>query len=165
VDDAIVVVENVHRLMEEENLMPKQAAIKAMSQVSGPIIATTLVLLAVFVPIAFMPGITGQLYKQFGVTICISVVLSAINSLTLSPALCGVFLRKPKIIKHGPFGWFNVYMDWSRRVYSQVVAWFIRHLTVAILIFLLIIASSLLLSKIIPTSFLPLEDKGGFSMM
>jgi len=147
VDDAIVVVENVHRLMEEENLMPKQAAIKAMSQVSGPIIATTLVLLAVFVPIAFMPGITGQLYKQFGVTICISVVLSAINSLTLSPALCGVFLRKPKIIKHGPFGWFNVYMDWSRRVYSQVVAWFIRHLTVAILIFLLIIASSLLLYK------------------
>jgi HAE1 family hydrophobic/amphiphilic exporter-1 len=162
VDDAIVVVENVHRLMEEEKLDPKQAAVKAMSQVSGPIIATTLVLLAVFVPIAFMPGITGQLYKQFGVTICISVVLSAINSLTLSPALCGVFLRQPKIIKHGPLKWFNTYMDWSKREYSRMVAWFIRHLSIAMLIFILIIASIGLLSKIIPTSFLPLEDKGGF---
>jgi HAE1 family hydrophobic/amphiphilic exporter-1 len=162
VDDAIVVVENVHRLMEEENLEPKSAAVKAMGQVSGPIIATTLVLLAVFVPIAFMPGITGQLYKQFGATICISVVISAINSLTLSPALCGVFLKKPKIIKHGPFGWFNKYMDWSKRTYAGMVGWLIRHLAVPLLIFAAVLASTWLLSEIIPTSFLPMEDKGGF---
>ena len=162
VDDAIVVVENVHRLMEEENLDPKSAAVKAMSQVSGPIIATTLVLLAVFVPIAFMPGITGQLYKQFGATICVSVVISAINSLTLSPALCGVFLRKPKIAKHGPFAWFNKYMDWSKRTYAGMVGWLIRHLAVPLLIFAAVLSSTWFLSEIIPTSFLPMEDKGGF---
>ena len=162
VDDAIVVVENVHRLMEEENLDPKSAAVKAMSQVSGPIIATTLVLLAVFVPIAFMPGITGQLYKQFGATICVSVVISAINSLTLSPALCGVFLRKPKIAKHGPFAWFNKYMDWSKRTYAGMVGWLIRHLAVPLLIFAAVLSSTWFLSETIPTSFLPMEDKGGF---
>ncbi|MDP4978439.1 MAG: efflux RND transporter permease subunit, partial [Desulfobacterales bacterium] len=88
VDDAIVVVENVQRIMEEEGLGPKEAAIKAMNQVVGPIIATTLVLLAVFVPVGFLPGITGELYKQFAVTLSTAVVLSALNALSLSPALC-----------------------------------------------------------------------------
>jgi HAE1 family hydrophobic/amphiphilic exporter-1 len=162
VDDAIVVVENVHRLMEEEKLDPKAAAVKAMSQVSGPIIATTLVLLAVFVPITFMPGITGQLYKQFGATICISVVLSAINSLTLSPSLCGVFLRQPKIIKHGPFAWFNKFLSFSRKVYTNWCGWLIRHLVFPVLIFLGVLSLTWLLTKIIPTSFLPLEDKGAY---
>ncbi|HFQ82354.1 MAG TPA: efflux RND transporter permease subunit, partial [Desulfobacterales bacterium] len=92
VDDAIVVVENVHRVMNEEGLAPKEASIRAMKQVTGPIIATTLVLLAVFVPVGFMPGITGQLYRQFAVTICTSVLISSICALSLSPAMCATVL-------------------------------------------------------------------------
>jgi len=107
VDDAIVVVENVYRVMDKRKLSAKAATIHAMGQVTGPIIATTLVLLAVFVPVGFMPGITGQLYKQFAVTICTAVVISAINALTLSPALCAVLLKTPKIPQHGPLAWFT----------------------------------------------------------
>ena len=107
VDDAIVVVENVQRVMQEENLGPRDAAIKAMGQVTGPIISTTLVLLAVFVPVGFIPGITGQLYKQFAVTISTAVLLSALNALTLSPALCATFLRPPRTITRGPLAWFS----------------------------------------------------------
>jgi len=92
VDDAIVVVENVERILQEEKLPIKEAVNKAMEQVTGPIIATTLVLLAVFVPVAFMPGITGKLYQQFSVTISVAVVISSINALTLSPALCATLL-------------------------------------------------------------------------
>ncbi|MDY6820097.1 MAG: efflux RND transporter permease subunit, partial [Deferribacterota bacterium] len=161
VDDAIVVVENVHRLIEE-GLDPKAASIKAMDQVTGPIVATTLVLLAVFVPIAFMPGIVGQLYKQFGVTICVSVVISAINSLTLSPALCSIFLRKTKLTTKGPFGWFNRYMDFSRRLYGKWVAWLLRRIAVPAFIFISVLLSTWYLTEIIPSSFLPEEDRGGF---
>ncbi len=88
VDDAIIVVENVQRLMDEEDLEPKEATAKAMEQIGGAVIATTLVLLAVFVPVGFMPGITGELYQQFAVTISVAVAISSINALTLSPALC-----------------------------------------------------------------------------
>ena len=93
VDDAIIVIENVHRLMKEEKLSPVDAASKSMRQISGAIIATTLVLLAMFVPICFLRGITGEIYRQFGVTISIAVLLSAVNALTLSPALAALFLR------------------------------------------------------------------------
>ena len=97
VDDAIVVVENVQRVMEEEpGIHPADAARKAMAQVTGPIISTTLVLIAVFLPVAFLPGITGQLYRQFAITITASVTISALNALTLSPALCAVLLRPPR---------------------------------------------------------------------
>ncbi len=162
VDDAIVVVENVHRIMEEEKLGSKAAAVKAMTQVTGPIVATTLVLLAIFVPVAFMPGITGLLYKQFGAAVCVSVVISSICALTLSPALCGVLLTEPKPHRRGPFGWFNFLLGFTRRRYTSAVAWFIRHLAAAVLVFLIVTAGAWLFSGYIPTSFLPQEDKGGF---
>lgn len=162
VDDAIVVVENVHRLMEEEGLDAQQAAIKAMEQVTGPIVATTLVLLAIFIPIAFMPGITGLLYKQFGVTLCVSVLISSICALTLSPALCGVLLKPPKPHRRGPFSWFNSFLMGSRNLYTGIVAWLIRHLVVACVLFLVVAGGAWLFSDKIPSSFVPQEDKGGF---
>ena len=162
VDDAIVVVENVHRVMEEEDVKPAEAAVRAMKEVTGPIIATTLVLIAIFVPIAFMPGISGQLYKQFGVAICISVIFSSINSLTLSPALCAVFLKKPKAKKRGPLAWFNFYLNFSRNVYTSSTRWLLRKITIPIIAFICVAASAYFLSGYIPTSFLPNEDKGAF---
>ncbi len=108
VDDAIVVIENVNRLMEEEDLEPKDAAKKTMMQVTGPVIATTLVLLAMFIPVCFLPGITGEMYRQFGVTISISVLISSINALTLSPALCATILRKKQSNKFFLFKWLDL---------------------------------------------------------
>jgi hydrophobe/amphiphile efflux-1 (HAE1) family protein len=160
VDDAIVVVENVYRVMDKRKLSAKPATIHAMGQVTGPIIATTLVLLAVFVPVAFMPGITGQLYKQFAVTICTAVVISAINALTLSPALCAVLLKTPKIPQHGPLAWFNRALDTSRNLYVAGTGWLIRKLLVAFLIFAGITGSAYFLFAHSPTTFLPLEDQG-----
>jgi HAE1 family hydrophobic/amphiphilic exporter-1 len=162
VDDAIVVVENVYRIMEEEDLEPKEATIKAMSQVTGPIIATTLVLLAIFVPIAFMPGITGLLYKQFGVTLCVSVLISSLCALTLSPAMCGVILKNAHPHRRGPLAWFNKYLDFSRNTYTNIVAWLIRKAAIGVVLFLIIAGGAWYLSERIPTSFLPQEDKGGF---
>ena len=162
VDDAIVVVENVHRIMEEENLNGRDAAIKAMKQVTAPIVAISLVLLAIFIPVAFMPGITGKLYKQFGITLCVSVVISATCALTLSPALCAVLLTKPKPHLRGPFGWFNSALAGTRRLYTSTVSWLIRHLFVAVALFLVLVGGAGLFSKHIPSSFLPQEDKGGF---
>lgn len=163
VDDAIVVVENVHRLMEEEHLDAKDAAIKSMNQVTGPIIATTLVLLAVFVPIAFVPGLSGQLYKQFAVTICASVVISALCALTLSPALCGVFFTSEiHLHRKGPLAWFNKILNLSRRGYVAAAGWLIRKLIVLGVVFLLVVGASYLLFKAMPRGFLPLEDQGYF---
>ncbi|QCQ21884.1 efflux RND transporter permease subunit [Desulfoglaeba alkanexedens] len=162
VDDAIVVVENVYRIQEEEGLSPKEATIKAMGEITGPIVATTLVLLAVFVPIIFMPGITGGLYKQFGVTLCVSVSISAICSLTLSPALCAVFLKPTEPHRRGPFAWFNRFLGGSRTIYTSMVGWLIRHLAVPVLFFLIIVGAIWFFAGHTPTSFLPIEDKGGF---
>ena len=160
VDDAIVVVENVYRVMDKRKLSAKPATIHAMGQVTGPIIATTLVLLAVFVPVGFMPGITGQLYKQFAVTICTAVVISAINALTLSPALCAVLLKTPKIPQHGPLAWFNRALGASRNMYVTGAAWLIRRLVVALLIFVGVIGAAYFLFTHSPTTFLPQEDQG-----
>ena len=162
VDDAIVVVENVYRLMQDENLGSKEAAIKAMSQVTGPIIATTLVLLAVFIPVGFIPGITGQLYKQFAVTMCTSVIISSICALTLSPAMCATVLRPPKTIRRGPLAWFNMALSSSRNWYVAGSAWLIRRLVVVLLIFMGIIGGVYYLFLDRPTSFLPQEDMGAF---
>ena len=162
VDDAIVVVENVYRIMDKRQLSPRSATIRAMGQVTGPIIATTLVLLAVFVPVGFMPGITGQLYKQFAVTICVAVVISAINALTLSPALCAVLLKEPKIPQRGPLAWFNRTLAASRGAYTAGAAWLIRRLVVALLIFLSVIGGAWFLFSRTPASFLPQEDLGAF---
>ncbi len=160
VDDAIVVVENVYRVMDEEGLSPKEAALKAMGQVTGPIISTTLVLLAVFIPVAFLPGITGQLYKQFAVTICTAVVISAFCALTLSPALCAVLLKKPLPPRFWPLVWFNKALDKARRGYVAGSAWLIRWKFVALLLLAMVIGASYLLFLNRPTSFLPPEDQG-----
>ena len=162
VDDAIVVVENVYRVMDKRKLSPKAATIRAMGQVTGPIVATSLVLLAVFVPVGFMPGITGQLYKQFAVTICTSVVISTINALTLSPALCIVLLREPRVIRRGPLAWFNLALEASRNIYVASAAWLIRRLVVALVIFVGVLGAGYFLFTHTPTSFLPQEDLGVF---
>jgi hydrophobe/amphiphile efflux-1 (HAE1) family protein len=164
VDDAIVVVENVHRVMHDENLAPKEATIRAMGQVTGPIIATTLVLFAVFVPVAFMPGITGQLYKQFAVTMCTSMLISAICALSLSPALCATVLRVPKEHIHGPYGWFNRFLDLARRGYVAGSGWMIRRLAVPLMLLVAIFASAGWMFSHSPKSFLPDEDQGYFFM-
>lgn len=162
VDDAIVVVENVQRIMEEEDLGPKAAAIKAMHQVIGPIISTTLVLLAVFVPVGFLPGITGELYKQFAVTLSTAVVLSALNALSLSPALCATLLRRPQAIRRGPLAWFRRILNASRNVYVTASAWLLRRMVVVLGVFILIFAGTYFLFVGRPASFLPNEDQGVF---
>ncbi len=160
VDDAIVVVERVLALMEQEGLTPKEATIKAMSEVSGAIVATTLVLLAIFVPVGFMGGITGKIYQQFAITISVSVAFSAINALTLSPALCATILRPLKPIEHGPLFWFNQLINKSRDTYAGIVGIFGRKIGVVAVVYglaLIVIAGILNISQ---TSFIPSEDQG-----
>jgi hydrophobe/amphiphile efflux-1 (HAE1) family protein len=160
VDDAIVVVENVQRIMEQEGASPREAALKAMSQVTGPIISTTLVLFAVFGPVAFLPGITGEMYRQFAVTISAAVAISALNALTLSPALCAVVLRPPKTRTGGPFAFFNRGLDWTRQRYVGFAGLIARRSLVAGLIVLAAGAAAGLGFVRLPTSFLPNEDQG-----
>ncbi len=162
VDDAIVVVERVLFLMEAEKLEPKQATIKAMEQVSGAIVATTLVLLAIFVPIGFLGGITGRIYQQFAVAISTSVAFSALNALTLSPALCATILRPLKPYQHGPLFWFSKAVDKSRDRYASIVGIASRKVSVIALIFALIVGSITALLQISQTSFIPNEDQGAF---
>ncbi|MFA6721614.1 MAG: efflux RND transporter permease subunit, partial [Candidatus Cloacimonadaceae bacterium] len=126
----------------------------------GPIIATTLVLLAVFVPVGFLPGITGQLYRQFAVTISTAVFLSAVNALTLSPALCSRLLRPVRTIKHGPLAWFSRVLNASQRGYAAVAAWLIRRALLVVLIFGIMGAGSYVAFTHLPTSFIPQEDQG-----
>ena len=160
VDDAIVVVENVQRVMQEEGLAAREAAVRSMAQVTGPIIATTLVLLAVFVPVGFLPGITGQLYRQFAVTISVAVLLSAVNALTLSPALCAVLLRPPRTIHRGPLAWFNRALGGSRNLYVAASGWLARKFIFAVLALAIVCFGAWRLFGVLPTSFLPEEDKG-----
>ena len=160
VDDAIVVVENVQRVMEEEGLGPREAALRAMEQVTGPIVSTTLVLFAVFGPVAFLPGITGELYRQFAVTITASVAISAINALTLSPVLCSLVLRKPKEHTRGPFHWFNLGLNKTRNGYVSIVGLIARRSLVALLIIVAVGAVTGILFSKLQTGFLPNEDQG-----
>ena len=163
VDDAIVVVENVQRVMEEdEELSPADAAIKAMGQVTSPIISTTLVMLAVFVPVGFIPGITGKLYQQFAVTLSTAVVLSAVNALTLSPALCATLLKPHRPILRGPLAWFSRILNISRSAYVSTAAWLIRRKLVVFAAFLLIFTGTWFMFQNRPKSFLPTEDQGVF---
>ncbi|MGH7071272.1 MAG: efflux RND transporter permease subunit, partial [Acetobacteraceae bacterium] len=159
VDDAIVVVENVQRQLES-GLAPMAAAKAAMAEVTGPIIATSAVLGAVFVPIAFLPGITGKLYNQFALTIAMSVAISAFNSLTLSPALCAVLLKHAKPPRFFLFRRFNEGFERARRGYAGSV----KHLISGRWIALLLFASALLVTyrlyETLPTTFLPTEDRG-----
>jgi len=162
VDDAIVVVENVTRLMQDEGLSPKEATSKAMKEVTGPIIATTLVLLAVFAPTAVMPGITGQMYAQFSVTICIAVLISSINALTLSPALCASLLKAPKQHETGFHAWFNQYFERFTGKYMGLVSSLTRKLSLVVVVYVCLIAVTGGVAKILPSGFVPMEDKKAF---
>ncbi len=162
VDDAIVVVENVERIMEEEHLPVREATIKAMEEVTGPVVAIVLVLSAVFVPVAFLGGLTGQLYKQFAVTIAISVAISGLVALTLSPALCRLLLRPSHKARRGPFKWFNSAFDWFTRAYVWTTRQFIRFAFVSLLIFGALLYGIFLFWNATPSGFVPEEDQGSF---
>ncbi|MEX1041401.1 MAG: multidrug efflux RND transporter permease subunit [Pirellulaceae bacterium] len=162
VDDAIVVVENAMRIIDEEGLSAKEATKKAMLQVSGPVIATTLVLLAVFVPTAFMGGITGRLYAQFSLTIAVSTIFSSINALTLSPALCGILLRPTPKQKVFLFRWFDRGLERSTNGYMSAVDVLIRKLAIVVVLFLLVTAAAAWGFLSVPGGFLPDEDQGYF---
>src|SRR5215469_3678024 len=162
VDDAIVVVEAVQHHIEN-GLSPREATIQAMKEVSGPVIAIALILCAVFVPVAFMGGVTGRLYQQFAITIAVSVIFSAINALTLSPALSAILLRKPEPGR-GPFGWFfgwfNRSFDRVTKGYGNIVDFFVRKAARSMLLLVVIVGGIWLLSKQLPGGFIPDEDKG-----
>jgi hydrophobe/amphiphile efflux-1 (HAE1) family protein len=163
VDDAIVVVEAVEANLEAEHgLTPVEAAKRAMGQITAPILAITLVLLSVFVPVAFIPGISGQLYQQFAVAVAVSMVISAINALTLSPALCGLLLRHHAGPKRGPMRYVLGAIDYARDGYAAIV----RRLVRIAFLSLVVVAGFLVLNgwlfKTIPGGFLPSEDQGAF---
>jgi HAE1 family hydrophobic/amphiphilic exporter-1 len=161
VDDAIVVVENVERQLEN-GLPPLRAAQAAMAEVTGPIIATTAVLMAVFVPVAFIPGVAGRLYNQFALTVAISVGISAFNSLTLSPALSAAFLRHRPPPNFAPFRLFNKGFDWLSHTYAETVRGLIRMRWAILGLFVVVLGATYYLSQRIPSSFLPVEDQGYF---
>lgn len=159
VDDAIVVVESTSRYIAE-GMTPKMAAITAMREITGPIVATTLVLLAVFVPTAFMAGITGQLFKQFALTISAAVLISTINALTLSPALCGIVLRAPKKSNFIFFRWFNRGFDASTNAYRGIIRWSVRLVLIVMLVFGGLVTLTGWSFSRLPTGFVPMEDQG-----
>ncbi len=166
VDDAIVVVENVERVMEEEGLSPKEATRKSMDQISGALVGIALVLCAAFVPMAFFSGSTGVIYRQFSLTIASAVVLSVFVALILTPALCGTLLKPvPKGgagKKRGLFGWFNRVFDRNADRYASSVGTMLRHIIWPLLIYGCIAAGVVYLYSRIPTGFLPDEDQGVF---
>lgn len=161
VDDAIVVVENVERVMEQEHLPPREAAIQAMREITNPIVAITLVLLSVFTPVAFIPGVSGKLYQQFAVTISVSTFISAINALTLSPAMCAVFL-KPEHGKQHNFivRNFQNFMNGFRDKYVSLVTTLLRRSVFGLVMVVIFLASSYAVARFTPTGFLPDEDMG-----
>jgi len=161
VDDAIVVVENVERVMEEHpELSPGEATKRAMAEITAPIIAITLVLLSVFVPIAFIPGISGELFRQFAVTVSVSMLRSAINALTLSPALCGVLLRPHHGPRRGLIGWVMRSIDKVRDVYGAAVARIVRFSAIGLVMVAIAGAGIVGLNRVTPTGFLPEDDQG-----
>ncbi|HTQ49166.1 MAG TPA: efflux RND transporter permease subunit, partial [Candidatus Acidoferrales bacterium] len=162
VDDAIVVVEAVQHHLEH-GLTPAEATRQAMKEVSGPVVAIGLVLCAVFVPVAFMGGVTGKLYSQFALTIAVAVFFSVINALTLSPALCALLLKKPTPGR-GPvakfFKLFNRTFDWVTNRYGNVVGGLTRKATRSMLLLVMVVAGILIIGKFVPGGFVPEEDKG-----
>jgi hydrophobe/amphiphile efflux-1 (HAE1) family protein len=163
VDDAIVVVENVERVIEEHpDWEPRRAVKEAMRQITAPIIAITLVLLSVFVPIGFIPGISGVLFKQFAVTISAAMLISALNALTLSPALCGLFLRHRERSQRGPLAWVLRRIDGTRDGYAAIVTRLLPRSILALVAIGLCAAAIFGLASITPSGFLPSEDQGGF---
>ena len=166
VDDAIVVVENVERIMEEEKLSPYQATKKAMEGLTGAIIATSLVLAAVFVPVSFLGGITGQVYRQFTVTIVVSVLLSTVVALTLSPVMCSLILKPedPNKKKNIVFRRINEWLAIGNHKYVGLIKHIVKHPRRVLSTFGMVLIAILLIHRIIPTSFLPIEDQGYFKI-
>ncbi len=160
VDDAIVVVENVERNMVKFHLSPREATIRAMEQIATSLVAVVLVMASVFIPAAFLPGTTGQLYKQFAITIVISVALSGFVALTLTPAMCGVMLKHRTPPERGPFAWFNRRFDRFTRAFGEVVVFMIKRMGVAFILLAALIGGLVYLLRTIPTSFVPNEDQG-----
>ncbi|WP_127092077.1 efflux RND transporter permease subunit [Aquabacter cavernae] len=164
VDDAIVVVENVERIMAEEGLPPKEATRKAMKQITGAVIGITLVLVAVFVPMAFFPGAVGVIYRQFSLTMVTSILFSALLALSLTPALCASFLKPIAKGHHhekkGFFGWFNRVFDRSSRSYGNSVGWLLKRSGRVMLIYLVLVGALAYMFVRLPSSFLPNEDQG-----
>ena len=165
VDDAIIVVENSSRLLETGKYNTKDAVIKAMGEITGPIVSVVLVLLSVFIPTTLISGITGQLYKQFALTIAASTVISGFNSLTLTPALCGLFLLPPKPKKFFIYRWFNDFYNGVQKIYDTTVKWLLDRVAVALLTFAGFVVIAVLLFMKLPTTFIPEEDDGYFIIM
>jgi multidrug efflux pump len=167
VDDAIVVVENVERNMVKKHMPPKDATIKAMEEIGTSLIAVVLVMASVFIPAAFLPGTTGQLYKQFAITIVISVALSGFIALTLTPAMCALLLKHSTPSQKGIFKYFNRFFDWFNRGFDRFTVGFgdavvmmIKRMTIAFGILAVLVGFLLYLFHAIPTSFVPNEDQG-----
>ncbi len=165
VDDAIVVIENVERIMEQDKVSPRVAADRAMKQVTGALVAIVAVLCAVFIPVALVGGITGEMYKQFAVTIVISVVLSGIVALTLTPALCSVMLKPGSHPPEtGPFAWFNRNFDRARTGYLGSLGRMLGSPRTVFAAFAVVVALVIVLVRAVPGGFLPTEDKGFFAV-
>ncbi|MDR2443399.1 MAG: multidrug efflux RND transporter permease subunit [Deltaproteobacteria bacterium] len=160
VDDAIVVVENVERVMREDNLPPREASIKAMGQITGAIVAIALVLLSVFVPVAFIPGLSGKLYQQFAITISVSMLISAVNALTLSPALCAILLKsghsRPNFVVRA----FQALVVSTRTKYHGLISALLRRSVYGLVVAAFCLASAYGLMSFTPSGFLPDEDQG-----
>ncbi|MCH1929791.1 multidrug efflux RND transporter permease subunit [Shewanella sp. A25] len=162
VDDAIIVVENVERVIHEKHLDPIPATIQAMKEVTGPVLATTLILLAVFVPVALLPGISGRMFNQFAVTICVSVLISAINALSLTPALCALMLKSEHATPIAPLRAFNRGFESITKKYTGIVNFLGKRLLLSLVIYAGLITVLVLSFMTVPTSFVPNEDKGVF---
>ena len=166
VDDAIVVVESVEEHMEKDHLSPRDATHLTMDEVQGAVIATTFVLVAVFVPVAFLGGMTGVLYKQFALTMAVSVCFSTLMALTLTPALCATILKPhdPNAKKGGAldkfFIAFNTWFERMKNIYTDKVSWFIAHQKLSMIIFAVFIAGIIFMNKVVPSTFVPDEDQG-----
>ena len=165
VDDAIVVVENVDRIMNEEHLSPYEATKKAMSNLGGALIAMSLVLCAVFVPVSFLSGITGQLYRQFTITIAVSVIISTIVALTLSPAMCAIFLRpESRSKKNKLFRRINIWLTRGNRFYTKMIRRSLRFPKRMIAAFGIVLIGIWVMNRLLPQSFMPQEDQGYFTV-
>ena len=166
VDDAIVVVENVERIMEEEKLSPYEATKKAMDGLTGALIATSMVLAAVFVPVSFLSGITGQLYRQFSVTIAVSVILSTVVALTLSPVMCSLILKPtdPNKPKNRVYTFINKWLAIGNTKYVAGIKRVVKHPRRVIVGFGIVIICIFMFHRLVPTSFLPTEDQGFFTV-
>lgn len=160
VDDAIVVLENVERIMSTEHLSPKDATIKAMQEVTGPVVAIVLVLCSVFIPVGFLGGLAGQMYKQFAITIAVSVVISGIVALTLTPALCALILKDEHSEKNRFFRWFNRQFEHITHGYAKGVSFLLKRVFVGLTLFALMSIAAFFLFRAVPSALVPDEDQG-----